>query len=395
MTSPTQQPANSSEPQRSELRSAQRIVIKIGTRVLTHDDGRMALGRFFLLVETAAALRAEGREVLLVSSGAVGLGAEALSLPGTPEDLVARQACAAIGQSRLMGLYQAGFAHFGTPCAQILLTQSDFENRERYLNLRSTLVEILRRGAVPIINENDAVSTAELVYLEGAAPMQPVFGDNDQLSALVAAKLDADLLVLLTDVEGVYPDDPRSAPEMHWIDVLSEPESASIGAGGSASGAGRGGMRSKLHAAATASQSGCHVVIASGRKPGVLNQIVAGEAAGTWIPKRAGMPARHRWLAHAASPSGILVLDAGAVDALYERNASLLPAGVTTITGDFERGEVVEMHTPDGLCIGRGAVHCDSTEARAWCQGTPPEGARSSHALIRRDQMVLEKRPAG
>jgi len=385
------------ELERGELRNAQRIVVKIGTRVLTHDDGRMALGRFFLLVETAAALRAEGREVLLVSSGAVGLGAEALSLTETPEDVVARQACAAIGQSRLMGLYQSGFAHFSIPCAQILLTQSDFENRERYLNLRSTLVEILQRGAVPIINENDAVSTAELVYLEshGTPAMQrePVFGDNDQLSALVAAKLDADLLILLTDVEGVYPEDPRRAPEMRQIDTLHDPESAAIGAGESASGAGRGGMRSKLRAAATASQSGCHVVIASGRRPGVLTEIVAGESAGTWIPKRSGMPARHRWLAHAASPNGILVLDSGAVDALYERNASLLPAGVTAITGEFGRGDVVELHTGDGLCIGRGAVHCDSGEARAWCDGTPPEGARSSHALVRRDQMVLEKRP--
>lgn len=382
-------------PHRPELALTRRIVIKIGTRVLTHDTGRIALTRFFHIVESAAALRAEGREVLLVSSGAVGLGAEALSLTAIPSVLAERQACAAVGQSRLMALYQEGFAHFRLACAQLLLTQADFENRERYLNLRNTLEELLRRRVVPVINENDAVSVAELAYLDtrlgDAAVGEAPFGDNDQLSALVAGKLDADLLVLLTDVSGVHVEDPRSAAGSPILDTLPASEIETIAAGGSGSTAGRGGMRSKLRAAATAAEAGCHAVIASGRTPNALLGVASGAQVGTWIPARAGLPARRRWLAHAAAVNGILVLDVGAVDALLKRNASLLPAGVTRVVGDFERGAIVELHTPRGVCIGRGAVHCGADEARAWCAGTPPAGARNRHALVDRADMVLER----
>ncbi len=192
---------------RPALADADRIVIKLGTRVLTHDDGRIALSRLYGVVEAAAELLARDRDVLIVSSGAVGLGREALGFEVTPDDLEERQACAAVGQGRLMGLYDAGFGRLGRLCAQVLLTQGDFDDRIRYLNLRSTLETLLRRGVVPVINENDAVSTEELALASGER--RRVFGDNDRLSALVASELDADLLILLTDVDGVFERDRR------------------------------------------------------------------------------------------------------------------------------------------------------------------------------------------
>ncbi|GIW72139.1 MAG: glutamate 5-kinase [Planctomycetota bacterium] len=374
------------ERSRAELAGARRIVLKAGTRVLVHPEGRLALVRLFGLVEAAAALVRQGREVLLVSSGAVELGRQALGLASTPLELEERQACAAVGQGRLMALYEHGFSRLGLLCAQVLLTQADFDDRVRYLNLRSTLLALLRRGVVPVINENDAVATEELRALE-------VFADNDRLAALVATKLGADLLLLLTDVEGVYaaaPSEPAAAagaPLPRLDDPAALPLEVS-GAPGAA--AGRGGMRSKLRAAAIAARSGCHAVIASGIQPDVVRRVLAGEPLGTWVPARPGLPARHRWIAFAAAPRGVLHLDAGAVAALRERGASLLAAGVRRVEGSFARGDVVELRGPAGELVGRGIAHCDAEAARRWCAGEPPAGARRRHALVHRDHLVLE-----
>lgn len=375
-------------PARPSVAQARRIVLKLGTRVLTHDDGRVALARLFAVVEAAAALVRAGREVLIVSSGAVGLGRDALGLAETPVDLAERQACAAVGQTRLMGLYHEGFARLGLVCGQVLLTQGDFDDRVRYLNLRTTLQTLLRRGVVPVINENDAVATEELALVEGEG--RPVFGDNDALSALVATKLGADLLVLLTDVEGLYDSDPRADPSARLLARVDDADEALERAGGPGSAASRGGMRSKVEAAAIAQKAGCHAVIASGRRAGALDAVLAGEEVGTWFPRGEGLPARQRWIAFAAAVRGVLYLDAGAVQALRERKASVLPKGVTRVEGEFRRGDVVLLKGPDDALIGRGVAHVDAAAARRWAQGERPEGVRNHHALVHRDHLVLE-----
>ncbi len=373
---------------RPPVAAARRVVLKVGTRVLTQDTGRIALSRLFAVVEAAAALRAAGREALVVTSGAVGLGRDALGLSETPRELAERQACAAVGQTRLMSLYQEGFARLGLVCGQVLLTQGDFDDRTSYLNLRGTLGELLRRGVVPVINENDAVSTEELAFVEGEA--RPVFGDNDKLSALVATKLDADLLLLLTDVDGVYDRDPRKHPDARRLARVDDAATVLGGAGEPGTKAGRGGMKSKVTAAAIAARAGCHAVIASGREPGAAERVLAGEEVGTWFPAREELDARARWIAFAAAPRGSLVLDAGAVDAVARRGKSLLPVGVRRVEGAFERGDVVVLRGPDGAALGRGVVSCDAEAARRWVAGTPPEGVRNHHALVHRDHLVLE-----
>ena len=376
---------------RPEIAAAQRVVIKVGTRVLTGDDGGLALSRLFALVETAARLRRRGREVLIVSSGAVGLGRDALGLATSPLELAERQACAAVGQCRLMALYDAGFARLGLVCAQVLLTQSDFDDRARYLALRDTLTALLRHGVVPVINENDTVSTEELAFVGAAHGERPVFGDNDRLAALVATKLGAELLLLATDVEGLYDRDPRE-PGARLVERLDDPATLDGALPGAASGgSGRGGIRSKVESAWIAARSGCHAVIASGRRPGALDAVLDGATVGTWFPAHAGaLPARHRWLAFATAPRGVLHLDAGAVAALRERGASLLARGVTRVDGEFERGEAVDLVGPDRRRVGRGIVYCDAAAARAWSAGQAPDGVRNHHALIHRDHLVLE-----
>lgn len=389
-TSPAAVPAIAppAEPARPGVARARRTVIKVGTRVLTDDDGRIALARFSAVVDAAARLRRRGVDVLVVTSGAVGLGREALGLTSLPEEIEERQACAAVGQGLLMSLYSEAFRRLGLVCGQVLLTQGDFEDRVRYLNLRNTLTALLRRSAVPVINENDAVGTEELAPIEGET--RRVFGDNDRLSALVAAELEADLLVLLTDVDGVYDRDPRQGPGALLVHTLPDPGAGSGVVAGAGSAAGRGGMKSKVSAAALASRAGCHAVIASGFDPTALPRVLAGEEVGTWVPAGPGIAARRRWIAFAVAPRGILHLDQGAVEAVRNRRASLLPAGVRRVEGSFKAGDVVELRDPEGGVLGRGVVFCDAATARRWCAGDPPDWVRNRHALVNRRHLALE-----
>lgn len=373
-------------PQRPGVASARRVVLKLGTRVLTHDDGALAFSRLVSVAETCATLRREGRQVLIVSSGAIGLGREALGMPATPTEVDERQACAAVGQTRLMSLYQDAFSRLGMLSGQLLLTEPDFDDRDRYLNLRAALQALLRLGVVPIINENDAVSTQELALTTGP---RPVFGDNDRLSALVATKLEADLLVLFTDVGGLYDRDPREDPGASLIRRVDHPDELGELPPAAGGGAGRGGMRSKVEAAMVAARGGCHVVITSGREPERWPGIFRGDDIGTWFPARTRPHARQRWIAFAAAPRGVLFLDDGAVEALTGRHASLLAAGVTSVEGQFRTGDVVELRG-GGRRLGRGIIAWDAPTVRAWCAGTPPPGVRNAHALIRRDDIVLE-----
>ncbi len=295
-----------SSPVRPAIAGADRIVLKVGTRVLSHPDGTTALARLFGVVEVAAGLRRAGREVLIVTSGAVGLGRVALRVSEMPETAELNQTCAAVGQSRLMELYQQGFARLGVLCAQILITWTDFDDRVRYLNVHETLQSLFRLGVVPVVNENDAISLNDRVYR--GTGKRPIFDDNDRLSALVSSELAADLLVLLTDVPGVMTVDPRRDPSARLVSRIEDPDDHGLDVAG-ASEAGRGGMASKLEAASIASRGGCHTVIASGLDPAALGRVLAGEAEGTWIPPRAALSARSPWIAYCSHPRGTLIVE--------------------------------------------------------------------------------------
>jgi len=389
--------------ERQDVADARRVVVKLGTRVLTYDAGGLALARMFEVIEAIAHACDAGREVILVSSGAVGFGVQALSLDETPRDLAGRQACAAVGQGRLMGLYEAGFGRLDRRVGQILLSQSDFDDRLRYLNLRNTLDTLLAHGVVPIVNENDAVSTEELVLrglpVDGTSDKSSpaVFGDNDRLSALVASHLGAELLVLLTDVDGVYDRDPRAHPDAERLDTLAL--TTDVEASDAHGATSRGGMRSKVDSARIAARAGCHAVIASGREPGTLAAVLAGEAVGTWVPSVGSLSARRRWIAWAAASRGVLHLDAGAVRALRRGSASLLAIGVTGVDGAFDKGDVVELRGPRGALVGRAMVPQHSDRVRERCAGeTAPDGpgrggVRSLPPLVRREFLVLEQSP--
>jgi glutamate 5-kinase len=372
---------------RAPILTATRVVVKIGTAVLTDPVSGLATDRLQAIVAAIAAAHHAGREVIVVSSGAVGLGRAQLGLDETIGDLATRQACAAVGQGRLVAAYDAAFGAHGVKVGQVLLSRADFDDRARYLNLRSTLSTLLRHGIVPIINENDAVATDELAYVEDA--MVPVFGDNDGLSALVATKLGAGLLVLLTDVDGVYRHDPHAHPNERPVDLWTDAMAGEIEVGDRRSVGGRGGMASKLSAAIDASRAGCGAVIASGVSAHGLARVLAGEDEGTWFPPAPGMPARDRWIAFGAPVRGVLVLDTGAVAAVLNRGASLLAAGVVRVEGDFLAGDIVSLKSEKQGEIGRGIAHCSAQIARSWAAGERPDGVRNHDALVHRDHLVV------
>jgi glutamate 5-kinase len=272
---------------RQRIAAARRIVIKLGTNVIIRDDGAPAVGLIHGLVESAINLRREGREVIFVSSGAIGLGVRRLGMDASPSQLAMKQACAAVGQSQLMALYESGFQHFDVATAQILLTEDDFVDAVRYSNLRTTLDTLLKLGVVPIINENDTVSTIELERDgDGAVSRESerIFGDNDKLSALVMTKVDADLLILLSDVGGLYSGHPTD-PAAELISEVNAITPELVAAAGRANGRGRGGMLTKVEAARMVMDAGKVAVIASGRTPGMVERICAGEDAGTVFSK--------------------------------------------------------------------------------------------------------------
>lgn len=376
---------------RDALVSAKRIVVKAGTNVVMQDDGGLALSRLYGLIESVARLRHAGREVLVVSSGAVGLGTMRLGLPAKPKTLAAKQAAAAVGQGRLMALYADAFEKLGLVAAQVLLTEEDFTSRERYLNLSATLEELFKLGVVPILNENDTVSTVELKPQEGRSP---VFGDNDRLSALVASKTSADLLVLLTDVDGLYTANPRVDPGAQRIPYLERVDDDSLARAIGGSAGGTGGMRSKLDAARFANEGGVDVLIANGYQAGVLDHALAGHDVGTFVPTPERRPERLRQIALTRRCEGALILNEGAVMALTERKASLLPIGVTAVEGDFAVGSVVELRDASGRVRGRGLVNYASDACRQLAGHHSREidrilGWRGYDALVTRDNLVL------
>ena len=345
---------------RYRIRDAKRVVVKLGSNLFFNNGGHVALGRIFSFIEDIAVASLAGRQVIVVSSGAVALGANALKMKSATASLPQKQALAAVGQSRLMNLYEQGFAKYGLTAGQILLTEEDFSNRKRYLNLRCTLETLLDMGVIPIINENDTVSTNELEVTD----RNPSFGDNDKLSALVMSKLEAHALILLSDVDGLFTEDPRHNPSAERIPEVHEitPEVEALA--GRKSARGRGGMSTKLQAARIAMNSGGIAVVANGLKPSILARVLGGEQEGTlFVGKSESLSGKRRWIAFASSISGRIHINEGALDAITRKNASLLYAGVTRIENEFENGDVVAIVGPNGQEGARGTVNYSSADA--------------------------------
>jgi glutamate 5-kinase len=329
-----------------------RVVVKLGTGVLTSGVGELNTGRIAAVCAEIAALRARGTEVIVVSSGAVGLGMGALALAKRPKDLSKKQACAAIGQSRLMHTWQAGFAPHQLTVAQVLLTHEDLRIRSRYLGVESTLRQLIAYGTIPIINENDTVSAAEIK-----------FGDNDTLSAMVASLTHADYLVILSTAPGLI--DLKGTGEIVPVVERITPEVESM-AGGTSSETAVGGMVSKISAAKLATKAGCGVFIASGAEPEILAKLLAGRGPGTFfVPSGLPMDAKKRWLAYFQRPAGTILVNTCAVPVLRDQGRSLLAVGVTGARGDFVAGDIVNIAGPDEQVFARGKAAFSSEEIPA------------------------------
>src|SRR2546425_8436591 len=345
---------------RGRVCEARLVVIKLGSNLFFNETGAIALGRIFSFIEDIAAARIAGRQMIVVSSGAVALGADALKLKSATASLVQKQALAAVGQSRLMNLYEQGFARYGLTVAQILLTEEDFACRKGYLNIRHQLTTLLDMGVIPINKENDTVSTSELEITD----RRRSFGDNDKLSALVMSKLEATLLVLLSDVDGLFTDNPRENPQAEFIQQVEEITAEIEALAGRKSARGRGGMETKLQAARIAMNSGGMAVIANGLKPHILHRVLIGEEEGTlFLGKTGSLSEKRRWIAFASSVSGRIHINEGALAAITKKNASLLYAGVTRIENQFANGDVVAIIGPNGEEVARGIVNYSSDDA--------------------------------
>ena len=351
-----------------------RVIVKLGTGVLTSGVGKLDTARIAGVCAQLAELRASGTEVIVVSSGAVGLGMGRLGLARRPSDIAQKQACAAVGQSLLMETWQAAFAPHGITVAQILLTHEDLRARARYLGVKETLARVVAYGAVPIINENDAVSAAEIR-----------FGDNDTLSAMVASLVGAQFLLILSTAPGLI-DMEGTGRVVPVVDRIT-PEIEAM-AGGTTSETAVGGMVSKLSAAKLATKSGCGVFIASGAEPGIITRLLSGTGPGTFfVPSGLPLEARKSWLAYFQRPSGTITINACAVPVLREQGRSLLAVGVTGATGDFAEGDVVDIAGPDGKVIARGKSAFASEDVPALA-GKKGDEVRALHPHKKRIEVV-------
>jgi len=369
----------------SLIADARRLVVKVGSSLVTNDGRGLDQAAIARWASQIAALRAAGKEVVLVSSGAIAEGMQRLGWVKRPKEIHELQAAAAVGQMGLAQVYESEFARHGIRTAQVLLTHGDLADRERYLNARSTLLTLLSLGVVPIINENDTVVTDEIK-----------FGDNDTLGALVTNLIEGDALIILTDQRGLYTADPRKDPKARFVDEAQAgtPDLEQM-AGGAGSSIGKGGMLTKILAAKRAAKSGAHTIIASGREDNVLARLAGGEAIGTQLRAQTGrMAARKQWMIDHLQLRGRVVLDAGAVEKLTAGGKSLLPIGVTEVQGEFARGEVISCVDAAGREVARGLTNYSSAEARLIARKASSEieavlGYVSAAELVHRDNLVL------
>ncbi|MCL2345226.1 MAG: glutamate 5-kinase [Desulfobulbus sp.] len=368
----------------TRLASARRLVVKVGSALVTNNGAGLDLAAIDDWARQIHALRQQGREVVLVSSGAIACGMQRLGWQKRPQSVHELQAAAAVGQMGLVQVYEGAFAKYGLATAQILLTHDDLADRKRYLNARSTLITLLQLGVVPIINENDTVVTDEIK-----------FGDNDTLGALVANLIEAEALIILTDQKGLYTADPRQDPAATLISeaVAGDPRLDGM-AGGAGSGISKGGMITKVIAARRAARSGAHTAIASGRERDPIVRLAHGEAVGTLLVSQTPpLAARKQWLADHLQLAGRLLLDEGAVRAL-QSGKSLLPVGVTAAVGEFERGAAVACIAPDGREVARGLCNYGSGEARRIAGKSTAQieailGYVDEAEIIHRDNLIL------
>jgi glutamate 5-kinase len=369
---------------------SQTVVVKIGTSSLTKSTGHLAISVIATLVETLCTLQASGHQIILVSSGAVGVGCARLNLSERPKTMSMKQAVAAVGQGRLMRVYDDFFTSLNQPIAQVLLTRSDLVQRSRYVNSYRTFRQLLQLGVIPIVNENDTVATEELK-----------FGDNDTLSAQVASLVGADWLFLLTDVDRLYSADPRHNPDaqpIHIVEQVEQLEDLQVSIGDRGSQWGTGGMLTKIEAARIAANAGVRTVITDGQYPQNLPKILAGESLGTqFSPKSTVTNARKRWIAQSLIPGGKLYLDDGAVRAIQHSGKSLLPAGITEIEGEFERQSAVQLCDRQGREIARGIVnysHAELSKILGHQSEDIPQilGYEGVDTVVHRDNLVISAR---
>ena len=369
------------------LRESQRIVVKVGSSLVTDEGRGLDEGAIGEWCRQLAALSRGGREVVMVSSGAIAEGMKRLGWSTRPREVHELQAAAAVGQMGLAQMYETKLRENGLGSAQVLLTHSDLADRERYLNARSTLLTLLKLGVLPVINENDTVVNDEIK-----------FGDNDTLGALVANLVEADALVILTDQKGLYTADPRKDPSASFVHEARAGDPAlEVMAGGAGSSIGRGGMITKILAARRAAGSGASTVIAWGREPDVLIRLCEGEAIGTLLIARTPkQQARKQWMADHLQLRGAVAVDDGAARKLQQEGKSLLPIGMTSVTGDFARGDVIAVRDSNGLEIARGLANYASAEARLLCRKPSTEfeallGYAAEPEMVHRDNLVLTR----
>lgn len=371
---------------RRSVGEAKRVVVKVGSSSLTDAFGRIDMAAMNALVDAIAAARASGREVVVVSSGAVAAGLDPLGMRARPRDLATIQAAASVGQGALLARYTSLFAAHGLTVGQVLLTVEDITRQASYTNILRTITRLLALGAVPVVNENDTVATNELR-----------FGDNDRLAALVAHVVQADALLLLSDVDALYTDHP-SRPGARKITDVAEVEDLAVDTSRGGSSVGTGGMATKLEAARIATHAGITTVLASADEAAAA---LAGDFVGTLFhPSGRRRSRKMLWLAYASKVAGVLTLDAGAVAAVVERKASLLPAGVTGFTGEFHAGDPVRLDGPDGELVGHGLVNYDSRDVPAMLGRSTRDlaaerGPEFERELVHRDALILRKKFRG
>ncbi|KKM11188.1 gamma-glutamyl kinase [Clostridiales bacterium PH28_bin88] len=367
------------------LQSVRRLVVKVGSSSLTHRTGKLNLGQLERLVRELADLVNQGKEVVLVTSGAIGAGMGRMGFTKRPKTMPEKQAAAAVGQGLLMHMYEKLFSEYGYTVGQVLLTREDVADRKRYLNARNTLITLLQYQVIPIVNENDTVVVEEIRV-----------GDNDTLAALVAGLVDAELLVLLSDIDGLFTGDPRLDPDAVVIPELEEitPEIERL-AGGAGSTLGTGGMGTKIHAAKMAMSSGIPMVIANGSREGALRRLLAGEPVGTlFLPRENRLHTKQRWIAFGSAVQGSVRVDGGAAEALLAAGKSLLPIGVVKVEGTFEPGNVVSILSPSGEEIARGITNYSAEEVRR-IQGKKTDeiagilGYKDYDEVIHRNNLVV------
>ncbi len=379
---------------RFEFINAKRIVVKLGTNVLRNDEGYVSLPRIYTFIEDIANLVKAGKEVIVVTSGAVGLGKKRLGLEDT-QGTALKQACAAIGQGKLMSIYENGFDTYGLTAAQILLTEDDFSIRERYLSLRTTLNKLLELGTIPIINQNDTVSTLDVAIRYIQEDMQVCFSDNDKLSSLVASELDADLLIILSDIDGLYDDNPKTNPNAKLIKEVSEVDDKILSLACGVSDGGRGGMETKLKAARLVTRFGGKVLIANGKQPYIIKRVFEGEDLGTmFLPSNENLSDKKRWIGYATNIVGKIIVNEGAKNALLTGEKSLLPIGVVEVKNTFHKGDVISILDENKCEFARGIVNYDSESCKKVIGSHSDNivdilGFKNYDAIITRDNITI------